>query len=215
MRNRQLYAVVLVFFSWASHAIVMSPSIVEFNIQKDNSAQIMVTNNTNNKLPLEATLIELNFKHDGSFTPQPITGLDILVFPPAAIIKPGASQTFRVQWVTSSVPVESRSYFVRFSQPPLESNDQSGIALQVHYNALLHVYANNNRANVELKVQGDGNAALINNGNKYAYSSLLTFSKYDQTIQDAVGTLFIPPHTSIEIPSVVNIPAGEYNGYEH
>ncbi|NVJ61420.1 MAG: molecular chaperone [Gammaproteobacteria bacterium] len=214
MHNGILYAFFLLFISWTSHAIVMSPSIVEFNVQKDNSAQIVVTNNTTTRLPLEATLLELNFKQDGSFTPKLVVDLDLLVFPPAAILKPGASQVFRIQWVASTTPRQSRSYFVRFSQPPLESNDQSGIALQVHYNALLHVYANNNRANVVLKVGDDGNATLVNSGSKYTYSSLLTFSQHNQMIQDKVGTLFIPPNASIDAPSAVNLPAGEYDGNE-
>ncbi len=215
MRGNYIFVYLLMLFSWPSHAIVMSPSIVAFNVQKSNSAQIVVTNNTTNKLPLEASLLELSFKRDGSFTPQPVNDLDLLVFPPAAILKPGASQVFRIQWVSSFTLSQSRSYFVRFSQPPLESNEQSGIALQVHYNALLHVYANNNRSSVVLKVEKDGKTTLVNSGNKYTYSSLLTFSQYDQTIQDTVGPLFIPPHTSLDAPSVVNLPAGEYDGYEH
>ncbi len=214
MRGNYIFVYLLMLFSWTSHAIVMSPSIVEFNVQKNNSAQIVVTNNTTNKLPLEASLLELSFKQDGSFTPQPVNDLDLLVFPPAAILKPGASQVFRIQWVSTSTPLQSRSYFVRFSQPPLESSDQSGIALQVHYNALLHIYANNNRASVVLKVEKDGIATLVNRGNKYTYSSLLAFSQHDQIIQSTVGTLFIPPNTSIKVPSVVNLPAGEYDGYE-
>lgn len=215
MRCNHIFAYLLALFSWTSHAIVMSPSIVEFNVQKGNSAQIVVTNNTTNKLPLEASLLELSFNQDGSFTPQPVNDFDLLVFPPAAILKPGASQVFRIQWVASWTPRQSRSYFVRFSQPLLENNEQSGIALQVHYNALLHVYANNNRANVALKVEKDGKATLVNSGNKYTYSSLLTFSQHNQIIQDTVGTLFIPPNTSLDVQSVVNLPAGEYDGYEH
>lgn len=214
MYRNNILACILLLLSWTSQAIVMSPSIVEFNVQKSNSAQIVVTNNTTNKLPLEASLLELSFKQDGSFTSQAVNDLDLLVFPPAVILKPGASQVFRIQWVTPSTPNYSRSYFVRFSQPPLESDNKSGIALQIHYNALLHTYTNNSRSRVALSVKKDGEATLVNSGNKYTYSSLLTFSQYDDEIQDAIGTLFIPPNSSLDVSSKVNIPVGEYDGYE-
>ncbi len=203
--------------SYSAWSIVLSPSVLEYSINSARSAQITVANNTTQKLPLEANLLQLMLKNDGSFDAKAPQDNNLIVLPPAAILPPGATQVFRVQWVGGKQLEESMSYFVRFTQPTLYSSDsKTGFALQLHYNALLHVSSDRHKPSIILSVDSEGSATLVNRGSKYTYSSLLEFSSIIQPkkFKLDIKEIFLPPRSVFNVPNLDYLASGEYVGYE-
>jgi fimbrial chaperone protein len=65
---------------------------------------------------------------------------DLLAFPPQALIPPGQTQTFRVQWVGDVVPTTSHHYFVTVAQLPVEFPEgQSAVQLLYNFDVAVNV----------------------------------------------------------------------------
>lgn len=226
---RFFWTCIVCIFSASSQAIIMSPTVLEIDTQSGGMAQVVVTNNSTQKVPLETSLRRLIFQPDGGFISQQIEDGSLLFFPLATVLQPGQSQVFRLQWVGAELTT-SESYFLRFSQPLLASEfasdsnaltsnlsqQDSGISVQVNYNALVHIFSNNQNAKVSLHVSEDGSVTLKNSGNRYTYTELLHFfnteNRWQTTLNKALGEHFIPPMSSIVITPVQPIPAGDYRG---
>lgn len=226
---RFLGTCIICIFSASAQAIIMSPTVLEMDTQSGGMAQVVVTNNSTQKVPLETSLRRLIFQPDGGFISQQVEDGSLLFFPLATVLQPGQSQVFRLQWVGAE-PTTSESYFLRFSQPLLASEfasdspvlantapqHESGISVQVNYNALVHIYSNNQTPKVSLHVSEDGSVTLKNRGNRYTYTELLHFfdteNRWQTTLNKALGEHFIPPMSSIVITPAQPIPAGDYRG---
>ncbi|MFT5706406.1 MAG: P pilus assembly chaperone PapD [Oceanospirillaceae bacterium] len=206
--------------------IEISPMVTALSIDSSpNYQQFVVKNNSNVTLPVEIDInrIQFNAMADGaSYQVIPETSSDLLVFPPAIILAPGAVQSVRVQWLREERLVESQSYFIRFSQPQLqtETAKKSGVKIFVHFNAAVHVSARDlepilviNESSIAQKVpvneigQASDSAVLHfsieNEGSKYANLSdyRLDITQVDGTeiqiqgevlIKDQINTFFPP-----------------------
>ncbi|MGR5194487.1 fimbria/pilus periplasmic chaperone [Vibrio rotiferianus] len=226
MRVINLLVFILIIISYPSSAIIISPTVLELNTSKTNNAQLVVTNNSNNKLPLEVTVKQLVFTSDGKYTTRHIVTDEILVFPPAAMLMPGKNQTFRVQWLNSKPISQSESYFIRFSEAKVKTNEDNphrdnvttDVDLNIHYNALVHVFDQTLRPRVYANIDKLGAITLQNKGDRYTFSSLIRFSDLNSEantlLQSKIGQHFLPPHSSIKLPSTSTLPAGRYHGKE-
>jgi len=131
----------------AVYGIEISPMVTALSIDsRPNYQQILVKNNSNVTLPVEIDVNRIRFNPfaDGaSYTVVPDATPDLLVFPPAIVLAPGAVQSVRVQWLGQASLPESQSYFIRFSQPQLvdDNINKSGVKIFVHFNAAVHVSA--------------------------------------------------------------------------
>lgn len=210
-----------------ANSVIISPTVLTLNTQSHRVAQLVVTNNSTQRLPLEALVMNLVFQDDGNYETQVASDSPLKIFPPAAILAPGSKQTFRVQWLTDSSLDESKSYFVRFAQLQLAKNNyapvnqsgiSSGVSVQVNYNALIHVYNSAQEPGVLLIVDDDGQGILKNKGTRFTYSSLLHFNgiaaETQEAVLSAIGDIFIPPNSSRDIIVGRLLPAGEYHGQE-
>ena len=63
MRIMSLLGVLLLLVSYPSLAIIISPTVLELNTSKSNNTQLIVTNNSNIKLPIEVTVKKLSLIH--------------------------------------------------------------------------------------------------------------------------------------------------------
>lgn len=101
-------------------AMTLSPTQVEMtSIGKTSQARIVVTNNSAQPLPVEATLKRATLDEAGiAHTTE--AGDDFLVMPPQALIPPGGSQVFRIQWLGEPLLGESQSYFLYINQLPVK-----------------------------------------------------------------------------------------------
>lgn len=104
----------------AAHAMSVTPVHVEMKSAGGQSrSQITVTNTAKAPMPVETLLEVLQLDENGGRKTAK-AGEDFLVFPPQAIIPPGGTQVFRLQWVGEPTLTESRSYLFSVSQVPVK-----------------------------------------------------------------------------------------------
>ena len=116
--------------------------------------QITVVNDGKEPLPVETTLGRLTLNENGERT---ITkaGEEFLVFPPQAMIPPGGTQVFRLQWVGEPMLAQSQSYMLNVSQVPVKlPKGQSKLQVVMSFGVVINVAAQ--QATPSLKVVGTG-----------------------------------------------------------
>ncbi|WKY60587.1 molecular chaperone [Vibrio sp. SNU_ST1] len=228
MRRYILGGLISCFLCAQAFGITLFPTVIELNTDHRATSQLVVTNNSTRDLPLEANVRRLKFLPDGTFQTSDLSSEVMFVFPPAAMLAPGERQVFRIQWLGNRSLETSQSYFVRFSTVNIGQNNgkvdsptslTTGINLQVHYNALLHIHSSSLEPDVNLHIDEQGKLTLTNSGSRFTYTSLLHFKgleSQNQKVHEALGEQFIPPRSTITLPSSLNhLPVGTYHGYEN
>ncbi|WP_135441612.1 molecular chaperone [Vibrio tasmaniensis] len=228
MRRYILGGFISCFLCAQAFGITLFPTVIELNTDHRATSQLVVTNNSTRDLPLEANVRRLKFLPDGTFQTSDLSSEVMFVFPPAAMLAPGERQVFRIQWLGNRSLETSQSYFVRFSTVNIGQNNEkvdsptsltTGINLQVHYNALLHIHSSSLEPDVNLHIDEQGKLTLTNSGSRFTYTSLLHFKgleSQNQKVHEALGEQFIPPRSTITLPSSLNyLPVGTYHGYEN
>lgn len=101
-------------------AVTVSPMQVEMVSAGSRShAQVSVVNNATEPLPVEAVIHKLTLDETGK-QHMARAGDDFLVMPPQALIPPGATQNFRVQWLGEPMMGRSESFMMLINQIPLK-----------------------------------------------------------------------------------------------
>lgn len=104
----------------AASAMTVSPMQVEMQaIGQRSHAQVSVVNNSDQPLPVEAVIERMTLDENG----RPKTsksGEQFLVMPPQALIPPGATQNFRVQWLGDPMMRKSESFLLYVNQIPVK-----------------------------------------------------------------------------------------------
>jgi fimbrial chaperone protein len=125
-------------------AIAMSVQPVVVDLQaagRDMNQVVNVQNTSQTPLPVELRIRQVAFAPDGS----PIVGKDagdLVVFPPQALIQPGQSQTFRIQYVGDPALAASKHYYVTVAQVPVQTPaGQSQIQILYNFEVLVSVGA--------------------------------------------------------------------------
>lgn len=120
-RQRNLLITALLCCAWATAASAMtvSPTHIEMvSVGSSSRARITVTNTDDKPLAVEAILRRATLNEGG--TPEASdSGDDFLIMPPQAIIPPGGTQNFRVQWMGEPVIETSQSYLLYMTQIPV------------------------------------------------------------------------------------------------
>jgi fimbrial chaperone protein len=102
-------------------------------------AQVTVTNDGAEPLPVEAVIQSMSVAEDGSQQIEK-AGDDFLVFPPQALIPPGGAQVFRVQWVGEPVISESESFLLSMNQIPVKlPAGQSAVQVVMSFGVVINV----------------------------------------------------------------------------
>ncbi|WP_155859034.1 fimbrial biogenesis chaperone [Enterovibrio calviensis] len=202
-----------------SKGLTISPTVLEMSATSGRSAQIRLENHNTFSIPIEASLRQLVFSHDGSYDAVEAEDSELMVFPPATVLPAGGIQIFRIQWLGSDTLPSSQSFFVRFTQPPIQgdmSDAPSGVAIEIHYNALVHLSSRTQSARLSLEVSDNGVARLSNSGNRYTFLSRMRFIKDTNVGIDKpdqiFGEHFIPPFSTIELTTPNEIQSGLYDG---
>jgi fimbrial chaperone protein len=118
---RRLCAVITTGLPMAGSAAAMgvTPTQVEMvSAGQKARAQITVTNDSPKAMPVELSIERLVLDEKGA-TRTSAAGDTFLVFPPQALIAPGASQVFRLQWVGEPQIAQSDSYMISVNQIPV------------------------------------------------------------------------------------------------
>jgi P pilus assembly chaperone PapD len=114
-------------------AMTVSPVVVNLTPGGAGMTQtISVENTFSTPLHVELRVEELIPNATG-FTSTGKESEDLLVFPPQAVIQPGQTQAFRVQYVGDSELARSKHYYVTIAQLPVQRTEGQP-AIQVLYN---------------------------------------------------------------------------------
>lgn len=121
-------------------AMTVQPVVVDLRTAgRSMSAVVTVENTFATPLPVELTVQQLELTQDG----VKLTGVDpgdLLVFPPQALIEPGQTQSFRIQYVGDPDLATSRHYYVTVAQLPVQLPEgQSAIQILYNFQVLISV----------------------------------------------------------------------------
>lgn len=130
----------LVVASGVALAMAVSPVFIELNSAgSGTAATLTVTNTFSNPLPVELRLQGLELGENGEQTLTEVEE-DVLIFPPQALIAPGNTQNFRLQWVGEPDIERSRHYVVSVAQTPVQLPEGvSGIQLLYNFQVIVSV----------------------------------------------------------------------------
>lgn len=199
-------AVAIVAFGSGTWATSVTPIVIDLLAGGSRmSSVVTVTNTFQTPLPVEMTVSRADFAPTG-LVDSGEDSEDLLVFPPTALVPPGESQAFRIQYVGD--PLErSRHYYVTVNQLPVQL-PQGQSAVQILYNFQIAVgvgvpgqSADLHLRGTEIEVGGDGvpRAVLIveNTGPTYGY---ISGGRLRVIQRDAAGQeIFNRAYTSAEI----------------
>ncbi len=109
-------------FVGAGQAKAMSVTPIQVEMTSTGGAgkaQVTVNNDSAEPLPVEVGIEKLALDEKGDRKLSQ-AGDDFLVFPPQALVPPGASQVFRLQWVGEPAIAKSESYLMSVNQVPVK-----------------------------------------------------------------------------------------------
>jgi P pilus assembly chaperone PapD len=114
-------------------AMTVQPVVLNLTTSGRGMSQVVTVENTfANPLPVEMRIQELTLTENGVQGTGTDPG-DLLVFPQQALIQPGQTQTFRVQYVGNPDLARSKHYYVTVAQLPVQM-PQGQSAIQILYN---------------------------------------------------------------------------------
>jgi fimbrial chaperone protein len=212
-------------------ATTVQPIVIDLNAAGQGTSRTITVENTNaSPLPVEIRIESLSFGDDGVSVEGPST--DLRVFPAQAVIEPGRTQTFRVQWAGGAIE-RGKSYYVTVAQAPV-TLPAGQSAIQVLYNFQVLVSVAPPRAQANLRVESasvgrdaDGNPAPVvvvhNDSAAHAYVSRGTLSLvgrdaagqtvFERTlapseIQQTIGYGLVGPGQRRSLTLPISLPAG-------
>lgn len=124
-----------------AHALSIAPITVEMTSSGRNArAVVTITNNSNEAAAIEPTFERVTILEDGAVIRKPVSGESFLVLPLQTMVPPGATQTFRIQWVGAPDIPQSESYFITFNQLPVQGlAKKTGITLLAAFSVAVNV----------------------------------------------------------------------------
>ena len=124
----------------AAQAMTVQPVVIDLQTAGRQMSHVITVENTfATPLPVELTIQELDLTTEGVKQTGKDPG-DLLVFPPQAIIAPGQTQTFRVQYVGDPGLAKSKHYYITVAQLPIKLPEgQSAIQILYNFQVLISV----------------------------------------------------------------------------
>lgn len=109
-------------------AMTVSPLQVEMSaVGQRANGRVTVVNTSNRPLPVEAVIERLTLDENGKQKTQK-AGEEFLIMPPQAMIPPGGTQNFRLQWLGDPMMERSQSFMLFINQIPVKMpKGQSGV----------------------------------------------------------------------------------------
>jgi P pilus assembly chaperone PapD len=148
-------------FAVPAKAMSVTPVHVEMGAAGSTArTQITVTNSSDKPMPVETAIEKLSLDEAGNRKTAK-AGEEFLVFPPQAIIPPGGTQVFRVQWVGEPMLDKSESYLLSISQVPVKfPKGQSRLQVVMSFGVVINVAAAQGSPSLKIVSTGtttDGN----------------------------------------------------------
>jgi fimbrial chaperone protein len=190
-----------------AHAYQVSPMIYDMKPSgRDASAVIRVNNTNTTAITVEIEAEKRLFDETGKESRE-AADKDFVLFPPQAVIQPGATQAVRVQYVGEQKLDKSVTYTITVKQVPvkLPNDGKSGVQFVFNFSTVANIVPDGAKPVIETQLTGEGKKlklVLKNTGNKYANLALsnvdLAGGAFKMTIKDdewrkALGTSWILP----------------------
>lgn len=165
---RVLAALFGVFAAMPAHALSVTPITIEMAAAgKSSRATVTITNPSPDATAIEPSFSRVEISESGASNQTAGGDENFLIMPMQALIPPGASQTFRLQWVGPPDLPQSESYFVTFNQLPVKGlAEHTGITLLTSFSVAVNVAPTFIRPEIELidiQHRQDGTAVTVQN----------------------------------------------------
>ena len=216
-------------------AMAVRPVIIDLGVAaRAMSTTLEVSNAFNDPLTVELTVREVTFGATEGVAPTFKPTEDILMFPPQALIAPGAAQNFRVQYLGDPALTQSRHFVVTVAQLPVKLPEgQSAIQVLYNFQVLVSVGVPGVKSEITLlsssvvkNTAGDANAVLEvkNDTPTYGYlgearlrlvqkdaagTEIFRRSFTAQELQQTVGFGLVAPGQTRKITVPVKLPSAE------
>ncbi len=165
----------------AAQAMTVQPVVLDLQPVGRAMSQVVTVENTfTNPLPIEMRIGAVTFDEAGAHPTDKDPG-DLLVFPPQALIQPGQTQSFRVQYVGDPRLSISKHYYVTAAQLPVKMPEgQTAIQILYNFQILVSVAPPGGRPDLQIKAAEIGLndkgepipvITLANNAPTYGYLS--------------------------------------------
>ena len=121
-------------------AMTVQPVVLDLRMTgRQTSAPLRVENNGPNPLPVEIRIVEADFLPDTVKASDRLSE-DLIAFPPQALIPPGETQVFRVQYIGDPAGEKSRHFYAEVAQLPVELPEgQSAIQILYNFQVMVNV----------------------------------------------------------------------------
>jgi len=229
-------ALSLGLISGAYAAMTVQPVVLDLRMAGRNTGgQIRVENTGTNPLPVEIRLVETDLQLESVRASDRLTD-DLVAVPSQAIIPPGGTQAFRIQYVGDPEAPTSRHYYAEVAQLPVEvPGGQSTIQVLYNFQAMINV-ASIVATPPSLSIEGaeivpatENAGARIaftvrNSGQNYGYlsNSAITLVQRNAAgqelfrralngteIQQSIGFGLVGPNTSRKFVAPIDLPSAE------
>lgn len=143
----------------SANAMSVSPVTLDLSVAGKNREQITVYNDGATPLPVEIVISRIELDEAGETSAKP-AGDEFLVFPPQALLAPGATQNFRLQWVGAPQIERSQSYVFSVNQVPVRMpKGSSGVQVVFNFATIVNVAPPAGRSGLDLVSAGVGKDA--------------------------------------------------------
>lgn len=149
----RLVAVIIgVLAAMPAHGLTVTPITLEMSsMGKQARAVITITNTSNEVTAIEPTFDKVTLSEDGNVTREEAGDDNFLILPLQALLQPGATQTFRVQWVGAPDIPQSESYFITFNQLPVQGlSKKAGLTILTAFSVAVNVAPAFSRPSLQL-----------------------------------------------------------------
>ncbi len=127
------------FLTTAVMAMAVKPIVLDMATTGSKGSQISVTNDAARPLPVEIVVSRVDLDEVGEIKSTP-AGDEFLIFPPQAMLRPGATQVFRIQWVGEPDIKTSQSYIFSVNQVPVKMpKGKSGVQVVFNFACIVNV----------------------------------------------------------------------------
>jgi P pilus assembly chaperone PapD len=154
MRITTIATILLIALATAGTAYAMGFQPMDMEMTSAGAGartQFYVSNDSAVAVAVEITVDGLSYTEDGKQVTKEVSGNDLLILPATASIPPGATQTFRVQWVGDPEIKASQSFMVHANQMPVrDTSGKSRIQVVQGFGAILNVAPANGAADLKL-----------------------------------------------------------------
>ena len=216
-------------------AMTVQPVVLDLRMTgRQTSAPLRVENNGPNPLPVEIRIVEADFLPDTVKASDRLSE-DLIAFPPQALIPPGETQVFRVQYIGDPAGEKSRHFYAEVAQLPVELPEgQSAIQILYNFQVMVNVASPTagdaaltiESAEIVQNAEGKNMAAFTvrNSGRNYGYlsSGSLTLRHTDASgaetvrrtlssndIQQMIGFGLVGPEMSRRFVAPIDLESAE------